>query len=472
MHQSCTKNRPYYTTQLFICDRQTVVDFLCACDIISGMSEKLNLQPLSGMPEWPPAAQLIFERWKQTVRDSYSLFGYTPLETATIERSEVLMAKVGASTGKQIYRFAKGETQLALRFDLTVPLARFVALHQNELTFPFRRQAIGRVFRGERAQMGRFREFYQADADIIGRGSLSLQADAEILSLAVETVRRLQLGNFQLQISNRKIVMGFLSALKVMDQKAIIQLLDDADKIGPKKLQAELKLLRLDTFEIRKIVKFAQIRGNFHQVSQALLRLDVDNALFNEGLEELHQLSQQLEALRLDPTEYQFNLGIIRGLDYYTGMIYETILLDHPSLGSICSGGRYDNLVGNYGKTKMPGVGCSIGLTRLFAQALEAGLLSLEQKTVSQVVVIPLTEQLDHLHDIVSALRQSGIPTDVYLETGGMKKALKYAASLGVPYALIIGDDELTQKKLSLKNLVTGDQESLNLAQVINTLQS
>ncbi len=423
------------------------------------------------MPEWTPAQQIVFEDWKRRVSEVYRLYGYTFLETPAMERSEVLAAKTGAQTQKQIYRIAKDGASTSLRFDLTVPLARYVSAHQSDLPFPFRRQAIGKVWRGERAQKGRFREFYQADADIIGREKLSLTADAEILAMVADAIEALCLGDFQLQISNRKVVIGFLDSLKVMDKAQVIQLLDDADKMSAAKLRQELELLRLDVFEIRKILKFASIRGDWDRASQELLALDYGNEEFNQGLDELGQLDRALRAFGLDPRMYQYNFGIIRGLDYYTGMIYETKLVEHPEIGSISSGGRYDNLVGAFSHTKYPGVGCSIGLTRLFSQAVAADLVDIRQTTVSQVCVLPFVEELEKVATVVRALRQSGIATELYLEGGGLTKSLRAAAKLGVPYVLIIGGDELAAHRLTLKNMSTGEQESLNLAQVIDTLQ-
>ncbi len=443
---------------------------MLGCDIIRHMAEKLNLTPLSGMPEWTPAQQLVFEDWKARVRQVYSSFGYVPMETPALERAEVLLSKAGAAS-KQVYQFERGDTQLALRFDLTVPLSRVVAAKQSTLPFPFRRQAIDRSWRGERAQLGRFREFYQADADIIGRGSLSLSADAEILAMASEAVASLNLGECQLQISNRKILSGFLAALGVMDKTAVIQLLDDAPKIGPKKLKEELALLRLDTFEIRKIVKFSEIAGNFHAVSQELLRLDVDNQEFNEGLEELHQLDQLLALYELPVGAYQYNLAIVRGLDYYTGMVFETWAVEWPRLGSVCSGGRYDDLVGHLSKAKMPGVGCSIGLTRLFAGALAAGLIDETVQTNARVVIVPLSERRELIYPIAQVLRREGVKTILADEQMGLKKALKYANDLGVPFVLVIGDDELDAHRLTLKNMEAGEQMSYNLAQVLDVLR-
>jgi histidyl-tRNA synthetase len=429
-----------------------------------------NLQPLTGMTEFTPAAQIQFERWIQHIRTTYARYGFTPIDTPALERSEILLAKAGSGTEQQIYRFTKGSTDMSLRFDLTVPLARYVAAHQQDLVFPFRRQAIAKVYRGEKAQHGRFREFYQADADIIGRNQLDLTYDAEIISLIVDTIRGLQLGDFTVHINNRKLVMGFLASLKVSDQAEVLHLLDSAEKIGATKLKSELQLLRLDAFEIRHLLQFAAIKGNFDDFSQALLRLDIDNSTFSAGLAELEQIAHTLTALGVDPQCYTFNTGIIRGLDYYTGTVFETKLDQAPQLGSICGGGRYENLVGKFARDTMPGVGMSIGITRLFSQALEHKLIHVQQRTIAQVVILPLTQRIDAVLGIATKLRHAGIATDIYLQTAAIKKKMAYAADLGVPYTIIIGDDELAGHQVTLKNMDSGEQTLLNIPQVIDTI--
>ncbi len=430
--------------------------------------KNINLTPLAGMAEWLPSEQLEFEKWKTLVSETYALYGFSPIETPVLERQEVIVAKAGGETEKQIYNFTKGNTELALRFDLTVPLARYVANYQNALVFPFRRQAIGKVYRGERAQHGRFREFYQADADIIGRESLDWRYDAEILSLVSATFEKLNLGEFVIRINNRKIVTGFLMAMKIMDQGEVLAILDKAEKIGEKRMRAELEILRLDGLEIRKILQFAKIRGDIKTVVQDLLRLDLENQDLNEGIEELEQVAQALVGLGVDAKHYQFDCSIIRGLDYYTGTIFETQLLDAPELGSVCSGGRYDNLVGNFSQTKMPGVGMSIGLTRLFFALKEKGWFEFKRKTISQTIIVPMTENWDYVWQVAAQLRAAGIATEVYLQAAGMKKKMKYVNDLGVPYCVIIGDDEIAAKKVTLKNMETGAQLLLTIGQTMD----
>ena len=433
------------------------------------MAEKLNLQPLSGMAEWTPGLQAEFERWKQVVAATYSEFGFQTIATPALERREILQAKVGVETQKQIYTLERGGHELGLRFDLTVPLARYVAAHQNELTFPFRRQVIAPVWRGERAQKFRFREFYQADADIIGRGSLASAYDAEIIQVAMTAIERLNLGKFQVQINNRKIVMGFLKAMKVMDEQKVIGLLDDATKIGENKLKEELKLLRLDGFEVRQIMQFIKIAGDWHTYSQGILNLKVESQLIDVGLEELHQLEQHLTAAGVDKSHYAYNTGIIRGLDYYTGLIFETVLPDYPQVGSVGGGGRYDNLTSKFATTKMPGVGASLGLTRLFAQMVELGVVKANTDE-APVVVVPMTDNWEWVQTIAAALRQSGVLTDIYWQSPAVGKALKYADGLGARWALLLGENELASHLLTLKDLESGQQLQLNLAQVIDTV--
>lgn len=432
---------------------------------------KYNLMPLAGMAEFSPAEQLLFEEWKEIITGNYRLFGFTPIETPVLERAEILLAKAGGETEKQIYRFKKGESDLAMRFDHTVPLARYVAANQSKLQFPFRRLAIGKVYRGERSQAGRFREFYQADADIIGRRELDLTYDAEIISLIATTIAKLNLGKFIININNRKLVMGFLQALKVMDKDQVLHLLDSSEKISESQLKKELSLLRLDTFEVRQLLKFSRLKGEFTQVLSELANFDLNNTQFNQGLQELTAVHQHLQNLGVDEKLYCLNLSIIRGLDYYTGVVFETKLVDAPGLGSICGGGRYDNLVGGFSQEKMPGVGMSIGITRLFSQALSLGLLKPKRKTCSQVVVLPLSGDLPAALKIVQQLRKVKIASEIYLQPAGIKKQLKYAGDLGVHFALLLGDDEINSGKLSLKNLDTGEQLSLNLAATIDYLQ-
>ncbi len=436
------------------------------------MVEKINLSPLAGMAEWLPGEQLEFDRLKKIISDTYALYGFSMVETPILERAEVLLAKAGGETEKQIYRFNKGETDLAMRFDLTVPLARYVANYQNELTFPFRRQAVGKVYRGERAQKGRYREFYQADADIVGRGSLAIEYDGEIISLIAATMENLALGEFVIRINNRKIISGFMEAMKILDMGEVLGILDKAEKIGVKKLKEELGYLRLNAFEVRKIVDFAQIRGSLEQVVQALLRLDIENETFISGVSELETVGRTLAALGVRQENYIFDTAIIRGLDYYTGTIFETILTGAASMGSVCSGGRYENLVGNFAKVKMPGVGMSIGLTRFFYQLKELGLWQVREKTVSQVVILPLGEDNSWALQVAAGLRAAGVACEVYLAQASLKKKMKYADDLAVPYSIIIGEDELREKKMMLRRMSDGQQQLLSLEQVLAEILS
>jgi histidyl-tRNA synthetase len=431
----------------------------------------ISTKALSGFMELSPAHQLEFERLKNIITQTYATYGFTPLDTPTLERSEVLAAKVGAETQKQIYRFERGGHDLSLRFDLTVPLSRYVVEHRNDLVFPFRRQQISKVFRGERAQKGRYREFYQCDADIIGAGSLDIAYDSEIIALINETFTRLNLAKFQIRINNRKLVTGFLDALGVPDKTEIIALIDKSEKISPADLAKELDLLRLNALEKRVIIKFIATKGDFATVKTFFDNLSAPtNDDITQGLSDLEQINAALTAMDIPPENYIFNLAIVRGLDYYTGTIFETQFIDYASLGSVCGGGRYDNLASVFSNQKMPGVGMSIGLTRLFSQLQEIGLINSVAKTVSQVVVLPLTDNLPAVFQTVAALRAGNVKVELYLETAKLDKKMKYAANLGVPYVILLGDDEVKNNRLTVKNMHTGEQENLSLAQAVDLL--
>lgn len=432
---------------------------------------KISTAPLSGFMELTPGAQLGFDRLKNTIQETYEAYGFTPLDTPTIERSEVLAAKVGVETQKQIYQIKRDNNDLSLRFDLTVPLSRYVVEHQNDLVFPFRRCQIAKVFRGERAQKGRFREFYQCDVDIIGLGTLDINYDSEVIALINEVFTRLNLAKFKIRINNRQLILGFLQALGVEDQTEIITLIDKAEKLSQEKLDAELSLLRLNGLEKRQILKFVSTRGSLATIQKFFADLALPtNDNITTGLQDLASIDAALTAMSIPADNYIFDLTIVRGLDYYTGCIFETTLVDYSALGSVCSGGRYDKLASSFSSQKMPGVGASIGLTRLFSQLSELGLVQTKQKTVSQVAILPLTENLAPVYQAASQLRQAGLKVEIYLEPNSASKKFKYADNLGVPYALLIGDDEIKAERFTLKNMQSGEQESLSLAQVIDVL--
>ncbi|MCD8004400.1 MAG: histidine--tRNA ligase [Oscillospiraceae bacterium] len=434
---------------------------------------------LSGFMELLPQRQQQLERMMDILRRSYALYGFTPLDTPLVESAEVLLAKGGGETEKQIYRFSKGDADLALRFDLTVPLAKYVALHYGQLSFPFRRFQIGKVYRGERAQRGRFREFYQADIDVIGDGKLDILNEAEIPAIIYQTFTGLGLRRFQIRVNNRKLLSGFYAMLGLSGQSPLImRAVDKLDKIGPEKVRAVLtEDLGLDEKAAGEILGFMAIQGDTEQILSQLEQYRGREALFDQGLEELRYVTGHLAAFGVPQEAFAVDLTIARGLDYYTGTVYETTLLDHPEIGSICSGGRYDNLAEYYIEKQLPGVGISIGLTRLFFVLEDQGMLNEDLLTApADVLVIPMTEDLAPAVAAATALRQAGVRTQVYAEQKKFKQKLSYADKLGIPYVLLLGPDELAAGKVSLKDLATGEQSLLTVeqaaAQVLAAVQA
>ena len=427
---------------------------------------KQKPRTLSGFMELLPQPQQQMERMMELLRRSYSLYGFTPLDTPVIEASEVLLAKAGGETEKQIYRFTKGDTDLSLRFDLTVPLAKYVALHYAELSFPFRRYQIGKVYRGERAQRGRFREFYQADIDIIGDGKLDILNEAEIPAIIYHTFTALGLRRFQIRVNNRKILNGFYAMLGLSDQAPdIMRTVDKLDKIGREKVAALLtgEEIGLAPAQAEEILKFIGIKGCNGEVLAALENWRGRDPLFDEGLDELTAVVRHLGDFGVPEDHFAVDLTIARGLDYYTGTVYETALLDHPEIGSVCSGGRYDNLAEYYTEKQLPGVGISIGLTRLFYVLGEQGMLNPNLPTApADVLILPMTEQLSPAIALATRLRQGGIRTQLYTEQKKFKQKMAYADKLGVPFVLFLGEDEIAQGKVSLKDMATGEQALLS----------
>ena len=424
---------------------------------------QMKPRTLSGFMELLPARQVQFDRMVDILRKNYSLYGFTPLDTPAIEASEVLLAKGGGETEKQIYRFTKGDTALSLRFALTVPLAKYVALHQTELTFPFRRFQIGKVYRGERAQRGRFREFYQADIDIIGDGSLSIINEAEIPSVIYRTFRSLGLEHFVIRVNNRKILNGFYAMLGLSERSGdIMRTVDKLDKIGPDKVRALLcdEEIGLADSEAGEIIRFISIGGSNAEVLAALEGYRGKNELFDTGLDELTTVTRYLADFGVPEANFAVDLTIARGLDYYTGTVYETTMTRHPEIGSVCSGGRYDNLAGYYTDKALPGVGISIGLTRLFYVLSEQGLLSDEPVTAPcDALVIPMGTELGYSIACATKLRERGVRTQLHCEQKKFKAKLAYADKLGVPFAVIIGGDEEAAGVVALKNLLSGEQQ-------------
>ncbi len=436
------------------------------------MKEKVEPRTLPGFMELLPQDQIMFNKMVDTIRSVYEEFGFLPLDTPTIELSEVLLAKAGGETEKQIYRFFKGDTDLSLRFDLTVPLARYVAGHYNDLVFPFKRYQISKVFRGERPQKGRFREFYQCDIDIIGNDTLDLIYDAEIPSVIYYVFQKLNLGKFTIRMNNRKILNGFFESLGLLSNASdILRVIDKIDKIGREAVQEELVSLGLDENRISKILSFLTITGTNADKIAALKGLGIDCETFQVGLQELETVIESLRSFQVDENYFQIDLTIARGLDYYTGTVYETILDEYPKLGSICSGGRYENLADYYTEEHLPGVGISIGLTRLFSQLKEIGLVGENKNTISQVLIVPMDKSNNgYVLETASILRNNGIKTDVYYQDKGMKQKMKYADRLGIPYVLVIGENEVKESKVAFKDMISGNQELITVEEVIERL--
>ena len=428
---------------------------------------KVAPRTLSGFMELLPADQIKMEKMMETLRRSYSVYGFAPLDTPIIESAEVLLAKGGGETEKQIYRFNKGDSDLALRFDLTVPLAKFVAANYGSLTFPFRRYQIGKVYRGERAQRGRFREFYQADIDIIGDGKLDIINEAEIPAIIYRTFTALGLRGFKIKVNNRKLLNGFYS-LAGMSEKAgdIMRTVDKLDKIGANKVrQLLMDELHMFSHKADDVMDFMAISGTNAEVIAGLERYRGMDALFDEGLEELKTVTRYLADFGVPEENFAIDLSIARGLDYYTGTVYETEMTAHPEIGSVCSGGRYDDLAGYYTDKKLPGVGISIGLTRLFYVLNEQGMLS--DETVSapaDALVIPMTEELGYAIAAATALRDAGIRTQLYCEHKKFKAKMSYADKLGIPYVILIGEDEIAENIVAVKNMQSGNQEKLSFS--------
>ena len=436
---------------------------------------KMTPRTLSGFMELLPQPQQQMERMMDILRRTYSLYGFTPLDTPVIEASEVLLAKGGGETEKQIYRFQKGDADLALRFDLTVPLAKYVALHYNDLSFPFRRYQIGKVYRGERAQRGRFREFYQADIDIIGDGKLDITNEAEIPAIIYQTFTSLGLKRFQIRVNNRKILNGFYAMLGLTEQSGdIMRTVDKLDKIGAEKVRTLLvDECGVSAESAGEILKFIAITGGNEQVLAALESYRGRNEVFDEGLDQLNTVVKYLSAFGVPAENFAVDLTIARGLDYYTGTVYETTLLDHPEIGSVCSGGRYDNLAEYYTDRQLPGVGISIGLTRLFYVLGEQGLLNPDLPTApADVLILPMTAELSPAVTLATRLRAAGIRTQLYTEQRKFKAKMSYADKLGVPYVVFLGDDEIAGNVVACKDMTSGEQTTLPFAETLALIQT
>ena len=417
--------------------------------------EKVTPRILPGFMELLPPEQILFNDMYDTIREVYESFGFLPLDTPAIELSEVLLAKAGGETEKQIYRFNKGDNDLSLRFDLTVPLARYVAAHYNDLAFPFKRYHMSKVYRGERPQKGRFREFYQCDIDIIGSEDIDLLYDAEMPVVIYNVFKKLGIGDFTIRINNRKVLGGFFASIGLSDKiEEILRIIDKIEKIGKEKVILELEKLGADETAIARIIEFISITGDRKTMIESLRALGVENETFTLGVDELETVTDSMVTFGMPEENFRIDLSIARGLDYYTGTVYETTINGHPEFGSVCSGGRYDNLTGYYTDKKLPGIGISIGLTRLFSQLLDHGIIAPKTGSVAKVLVIPMDKTaVSYCVGLANKFRAAGIPCDVYLGEKGMKQKMKYAARIGVPFAAVVGTDEMANGVLALKDM-------------------
>ena len=437
--------------------------------------DKIKPRTLSGFMELQPDKQVQMDKMRAVLAETYARYGFTPLDTPAIEAAEVLLAKGGGETEKQIYRFTKGESDLALRFDLTVPLAKYVAANYGQLTFPFRRYQIGKVWRGERAQRGRFREFYQADIDIIGDGALDILNEAEIPAIIYDTFTRLGLHRFRIRVNNRKVLNGFFAILGLSEQAGdVLRTIDKLDKIGADKVRALLTdTCGVTAEQADEILRFIACPGTSADKLAFLEQYRGRNETFDTGLDELRTVVGYLPAFGVPEENFELDLTIARGLDYYTGTVYETVLLDHPEVGSICSGGRYDDLAGYYTNKSLPGVGISIGLTRLFYILQEQNMISDAVLTApADVLILPMTDDLSAAVSLASMLRAGGLRVQLYSEKKKFKAKIGYADTLGIPFVIFLGEDEIAQNVCALKNMDTGEQEAVTQAAALEIIRA
>ena len=430
-------------------------------------NNKVEPRTLAGFMELLPNEQILFNQMKEKIQKTYEKYGFLPLNTPIIELSEVLLAKAGGETEKQIYRFEKGDTDLALRFDLTVPLAKYVAKNYGNLSFPFRRYQIGKVYRGEKAQKGRYREFYQCDIDIIGDGELDIINDAELPSVIYTLFKELGFDDFTIKINNRKLLSGLFESLsQEIESIEILRIIDKIEKIGKEAVIKELEKLGLKENDISRIIEFIEIDGSTDEKLQQIEQLKIENETYKKGLNEIKDVIKYIRLFGIPEQNFSLDLTIARGLDYYTGTVYETFLNNYRELGSVCSGGRYENLAENYTNKKLPGVGISIGLTRLFYKLNELNIIKAEKRSVSEILIIPMTENLQKPIEIANTLRNAGINTEIYLNNKKLKAKMKYADKLQIPYVMVVGEDEINSNILKIKNMETGEEKTIEMEKI------
>ena len=435
---------------------------------------KVEPRIMSGFMELTPDMQIKFNYIYDTIRKTYESFGFLPIDTPVLEYSEILLAKAGGETEKQIYSFKKGDSDISMRFDLTVPLSRYVSQHMNDITFPFKRYQMGKVYRGERPQKGRFREFYQCDIDIIGNGELSIAYDAELPCIIYNVFKKLDFGEFVIKVNNRKILNGFFASLGLSDKITdILRIVDKIDKIGAQNVKEELIKIGVSAEDADKILYFISISGSNDEIIEKLYSLNISDEVFNTGIEEIKTLINYLRLFNIPENNFKIELSIARGLDYYTGTVYETNLVEHPELGSICSGGRYDNLTSYYSNQTMPGVGVSIGLTRLFDQLMQSGLLDRIKidTSISKVLIVDADNcNFEYITNVANKVRESGINADIYYGDKALKNKMKYANKLNIPFVIIVGENEKNNNQVTLKDMVTGEQSQISIEEAISKI--
>ena len=435
---------------------------------------KTEPRTLPGFMELLPNEQILFDQMKQAIEESYKTFGFLPIDTPIIELADVLLAKTGGETAKQIYKFEKGDTNLALRFDLTVPLAKYVAKNYGNLSFPFRRYQIGKVYRGEKVQKGRYREFYQCDIDIIGDETLDIINDAELPVVIATTFSNLGFNDFTIKINNRKILNGLYESLGQEENSVeIMRIVDKLDKIGVEAVKEEISKLGVSSEVTDKIIEFIQIKGSTEEILQKLEALNISNEKYLKGVEELKEVVKYIRLFKMPEENFAIDLTIARGLDYYTGTVYETFLNDYRELGSVCSGGRYENLAENYTDKKLPGVGVSIGLTRLFYKLNELNIIKADKKSISDILIIPMTENMSVPLELGTELRKLKVNTEIYLNNKKIKAKMKYADKLEIPYVVVIGDNEIETNKVKVKEMATGKETEceLDAKEILNVIR-
>ena len=422
-------------------------------------------QTIAGVMELLPEEQLAFDYIKNIIEETFLSYQFLPIDTPAIEKNDILFAKGGGETEKQIFGIDSSKKDMSLRFDLTVPLARYVSEHFSDLNFPFKRYQIAKVYRGERNQKGRYKEFYQCDIDIIGNNSLSIHNDALLPKVIYEIFQKLDFNGIKFHINNRKLLNGFFESLEISDKEEVLRTIDKKAKIG----EENTKELLVEICGEEKADKLMELINNKRENKELLTYLESLNLNDNYkiGLDELKEVYDYMIKFGINDDSIMIDLSITRGLDYYTSTVYETFLDGYESIGSVCSGGRYENLAGNFSKQNLPGVGLSIGLTRLFYQFQQLGLVEKYKAKFTDCLVIPMDEKLNfYAIDIANKLKEQGLKVDIYLEDGKFKKKINYADKIGVKKVLIIGQEEYENKMVSVKNMEDGKQVSVKVEEI------